>query len=322
MTKKVIFVGGTKFSGSTFFHLSLANDPKGFAVGEVKSLFRPTRPHHRRSVRKCQCGDPNCDLWDRVEKNGMAHLYESIFDLHPEVDFIVDSNKDPLWTHYHSDRLIPQGVDVKVILIWKTLSEYAHSLQKRSLPLEQELPRWLRFHQNFYSYFNHFGAVRYGKYTADHEAVLQQACGYLGIPYFEGKGHYWEKKHHSLWGNSSAELHLYSKDSPEYENLVQRTNGLMHQSSVTNSANNHRSIYYDNPTEQAFQHHIAEIRQKYPKLEQVEEMLLSRDIGNPGGWDKTWPDLQENVVKMQMVSAYKTVRDYSQYLLFKMRYAD
>lgn len=322
MTKKVIFVGGTRFSGSTFFHLTLANDPKGFAVGEVKSLFRPTRAHHRRSVRSCQCGDPACDMWDRVEKNGMDHLYESIFDIYPEVDFIIDSNKDILWTQHQASRLAQQGIEVKLILIWKTLNEYAHSLQKRSYPLEKDLPPWVRFHQNYYSFFNNFGAVKYKNYTEDHETTLRKACDFLDIPYFEGKERYWEKKHHSLWGNSSAEIHLYSKDSPDYKNLVRRNSGSTHSTDISISEKHHRKIFYENPIEENFQHQIAEIRRKYSNLDQIEDMLNSRDVGNPDGWNTTWPNLQESALEMQMLTTYKTVMELYQHLLFKVRYAD
>ncbi len=322
MAKKVIFVIETRFSGSTFFHLTLANDPKGFAVGEVKSLFRPTRAHHRRSVRSCQCGDPSCDLWDRAEKNGMDRLYESIFDIHPEVDFIVDSNKDILWTQHHTSRLAKQGIEVKIILIWKTLIEYAHSLQKRSYPLENDLPLWIRFHRNFYSFFNHFGALKYKNYTENHKTTLQETCNYLGIPYFEGKEQYWEKKHHSLRGNSSAKLHQYSKDSPGYQKVVQRSSGGVHGTDISVSEEHHRTIFYDNPNEKLLNHYIDEVRKKYPNSDQIEEMLISRDIGNPGNWNKPWPDLQRSELEMQVIRAYKTIREYSQYLHFKMRYAD
>lgn len=323
MAKKVIFVGGTRFSGSTFFHLTLANDPAGFAVGEVKSLFRPTRPHHRRSVRTCQCGDPNCDLWDQVEKNGMDNLYESIFDIHPEVDFIVDNNKDVLWTQHHARRLTQQGIEVKNILIWKTLTEYAHSLQKRSYPLEETLPSWVRFHRHYYSFVNDFGTVKYKNYTEDHDSTLQKACDFLEIPYFMGKEHYWEKKHHSLWGNTSAEIHLYSKDSPDYQKIVQRrSSGQTNHSNVSTVEKHHREIFYDNPTEDAFQHYIANIRQSNPDLDQVEEMLISRDVANPDGWSKSWPDLQDSALRMQIVRAFKTMREDYQHLLFRIRYAD
>src|SRR6266498_3705998 len=91
--KKVIFVGGTSFSGSTFFHLMLANDPKGFALGEIRSVFHPQRPDQINSV--CGCGDPACTLWQQIRRNGENHVYETVFDLHPEVEFIVDSSKIP-----------------------------------------------------------------------------------------------------------------------------------------------------------------------------------------------------------------------------------
>ena len=58
--KKVIFIGGTSYSGSTFFDMILANDPKGFSCGEVNALFNPYRPHHTDPL--CGCGDINCDF--------------------------------------------------------------------------------------------------------------------------------------------------------------------------------------------------------------------------------------------------------------------
>ena len=47
MMKQVIFVGSTSYSGSTFFDMTLGNDPTGFSCGEVYAFFHPFRPHHR-----------------------------------------------------------------------------------------------------------------------------------------------------------------------------------------------------------------------------------------------------------------------------------
>src|SRR5690606_13273317 len=124
--------GGTSYSGSTFFHLTLANDPAGFAVGEVKHLFRPTKERHARPTWSCGCGDPNCDLWPRVKRNGEDRLYETIFEIHPEVEFIVDASKNVVWIDDQTANLKRQGIETRSIVIWKTLAEFAHSLQKRN----------------------------------------------------------------------------------------------------------------------------------------------------------------------------------------------
>jgi hypothetical protein len=82
--KKVIFVGSTPFSGSTFLHMILANDPKGFPTGEARFLAQPRGFHHVNPV--CSCGDPNCTIWRDIYRGGPENVYETIFQLQPEVE--------------------------------------------------------------------------------------------------------------------------------------------------------------------------------------------------------------------------------------------
>jgi len=318
MTKKVIFVGGTSYSGSTFFHLTLANDPKGFGVGEVKHLFRPTKERHTRTTWACGCGDPNCSLWGRVKKNGEAHLYESIFEIHPEVDFIVDASKNVVWIDDQINYLSRQGIEVKTAVIWKTLLEYAHSLQKRNrLGAKDgaELANWPRYHRNIYSFVDDFRTIKYADYARDQTTVLQAVCSYLGIPYVEGKERYWEKTHHALGGNLSSRIHLYSKESEGYQEVQRRAQGR--RSDLAADDTNYRQVYYENPDETALQTHIAELRRENPYLDSVEEMLASYDTRSATRPVRDWPELRLSAGDIRM----KKIRQFTRTRLGKIRFA-
>ena len=122
MQRRVVFVQGTAYSGSTFFHLMLANDPAGFACGEVHGLFRPHVDGHVNRI--CSCGDPQCQLWPQVLARGEEELYASIFSLRPEVRLIVDSSKQPFWIRTQNRRLARANIRYDNILIWKTPLEF------------------------------------------------------------------------------------------------------------------------------------------------------------------------------------------------------
>lgn len=317
MTKKVIFVGGTSYSGSTFFHLTLANDPKGFGIGEVKHLFRPTKERFTRPTWVCGCGDPNCTLWTRVKDNGEAHLYETIFEIHPEVDFIVDASKNVVWIDDQTNNLSRQGIEVGNVVIWKTLLEYAHSLQKRNrLDAKDgaELANWARYHRNFYSFVADFRAVKYADYAHDQTTVLEATCDYFGIPYFEGKERYWEKTHHALGGNLSSRIHLYSKESEKYQDVVRRSQGRRNDLGADDK--NYRQVYYENPDQGALQASIAGLRRESPYLDTVEQMLSAFDMRHPEVIQRDWPELRLSALDFRM----KQLRQFTRTHVSKIRF--
>ena len=115
--KKVIFIGGTSYSGSTFLDMILANDPKGFSCGEVHALFNPYRPHHIRP--DCGCGDDNCNTWNKIKKGGKKKLYETLFDIFPDTEFIIDSSKNPFWIKYQMNICSSKNIETINVLIFK-----------------------------------------------------------------------------------------------------------------------------------------------------------------------------------------------------------
>ena len=265
--KKVIFVGSTPYSGSTFFHMILANDPKGFAAGEVRSLFNPYRAHH--VSRACGCGDEDCTVWQHVLENGVDHAYETLFELFPEVEFVVDSSKSPFWIRSQSEILRRRGAQVENILVWKTPLEFAHSCERRGR-FEGWNERWVNYHRLYASLMEDWVAVEYRALTRN-GPVLEGACQRLGISYFPGKERYWEKTQHVLGGNYSAKFHSYSSDEAE---------AYLAGSFDQERIQFYRTIYYREIEDQALGDAVEETVHDSKEFKAIERLLKARDVAN------------------------------------------
>ncbi|MCB0060705.1 MAG: hypothetical protein KDE19_01265 [Caldilineaceae bacterium] len=268
--KQVIFVGGTAFSGSTFLQFALANDPKGFACGEVSWLFRPWRADH--IDRACACGDPHCSVWPQVLAGGEAQLYQTIFARFPEVEFIIDSSKNPFWIRRQQDRLKRQGIASRHLLIWKTPLEFAYSCKKRNRPGRWDR-EWINYHRLYVTLMDQWRAVKYADLARDEGPLLEAICSYLDIPYYAGKEAYWEKTHHTLGGNYSARLHLQSKeDAADY---------------VTNSFDksrmaSYRSVYYREVDDPALAAEAAARAAESAQMQALLQLLEAKDLAHSG----------------------------------------
>jgi len=207
MERKVIFVGGSSYSGSTMLDMMLANSPRGFSAGEVQALFRPYRPHHFNPT--CGCSNKECDLWLRVRQGGEEKLYETLFQQFPGTTFIVDSSKDPWWIRRQMRRLEAKGVAVRNLLIWKEPGAFAHSMLKRRR--RGWLKAWKNYYRIYMSLIADFRSVSYGDLVQNPKEYLRNLCREAGIPYHEDQEKFWAKRHHTLFGNKSAKIHLHQK---------------------------------------------------------------------------------------------------------------
>lgn len=286
MKKTVIFVGGTSYSGSTFFDMTLGNDPAGFSCGEVYALFHPFRAHH--VAPDCGCADEQCDVWPQVLAAGEDRLYQTIFDRNPAVDFIVDSSKDPFWIADQAERLDRAGIEVKHILIWKTPVELAASFKKRG-EFDAWERSWVNYFRLYLTLIRDWRAVPYADYTKD-PTVLADVCAYLGIPYFEGKKAYWEKTHHLLFGNDSARVHLAGDG--EYTTQTRREPFQEPQL---------QTIYYRAVEDVDLQHAVARTVQDSPYIEGILALLQARDVRNlDKAGDETAVNLRMNFTDVQL----------------------
>lgn len=268
--KKVIFVGGTAYSGSTFFHMILANDPGGFATGEVQWVFNPRRTNHINMACTCTNESEECWVWQTVRQNGEEALYDTIFEQFPRVNFVVTSSKGPFWIAKQNQLLEKKGIAYKNIVIWKTPLEFAQSANRRGMGAEWE-KNWVNYYRLYASLIPQWRAVRYADIVQDKEATLKKVCAYLDIPYYDTKSKYWEREHHVLSGNSSARFHLYDdKEAKEVVNEYDKER-----------LDYYRKIYYRQETDEEMITAVSQATQNDPYFSKIEEMLKKCDVAKP-----------------------------------------
>lgn len=236
--KTIVFVGGSAYSGSTILDMMIASGGKGISIGEAHALFYPFRKKHLTPI--CGCGSDECNIWYEIKEKKPSQLYTELFKRFPESEFIVDSSKDPLWIKEQSDIAISKGMDVKNVLIWKEPQGFALSQIKRGNRKRWERP-WINYYRLYYSIIDNIISVNYEKLVENPKSVLKAICDQLDIEYFEGKEFYWNFKHHTLYGNNSAKVHLYNEKSDGFNRVADELNEL-NPSYLTNK---HKKIYYD-----------------------------------------------------------------------------
>jgi hypothetical protein len=307
--KRVIFVGGTAYSGSTSFDMTLANDPRGFSCGEVRFFFYPTEAHHVNPP--CGCNESTCIVWSHLKQRGPTQLYSAIFELFPEVEFVIDSSKDPFWIQNQSVHLRRQGIEVQNILIWKDPLEIASSYQKRGQATEWERS-WVNYHRLYYSLVQDWRAVRYRDFAQNRE-TLQSICHYLRIPYFEGKEQYWEKQHHILFGNTSALVHLKAEEELNANRMISdlKTNRKPSDQPV------HRTIYYSPVDDPRLQQTVQQKMAHNPLVHEIIELLEHHTVDRLTPATRQWASVQLSTSATKLRAARRLLQIY----LAKVRFA-
>lgn len=268
--KMVIFVGGSSYSGSTLLDLTLGNDDGAFSCGEISNYFYPTRPSHISPT--CGCGDASCDTWQTIKNRSAKCPYPAIFDMFPRVNFVVDSSKNPLWIHQQQKQLSKMNIGYKSIVIWKHPFQAAHSFKKRGVEERWER-NWVNYHRLYFSLIKDWCSVCYETFISD-ESALKQVCERLGIPYFPGKGRYWERRHCIIGGNHSARVHLHNVGSPEHE----RSCSIMKRSTGDDTNKHYRSIYANSIEDEDLQSSVHERMKKSSYLSTIVDTLRAHDV--------------------------------------------
>ena len=141
MGKKIIFIAGTSYSGSTLIDLILSNSNNAISVGEIESIFNPVKIHHLKKIKEIKSDA----IWGPVLNRGVNQLYQNLHDI-LDVDIIVDSSKNPAWIRYHIDRL-PKDVSYDVVLVFKSLPDLKYSYEKRGRY------NWVKIYKSYHNLF-------------------------------------------------------------------------------------------------------------------------------------------------------------------------
>lgn len=195
MNKRVFFVAGTSYSGSTLLDLILANDVKAISVGEIEALFHPVKEHHLEKIKALRSDE----LWSRKLREGVGNLYNDLHDT-LGVEIIVDSSKNPAWIRFHIERL-PSEVEWHVILVHKTLADLRHSFEKRGRY------SWLRVYKNYHSLLfrniESFHKIEYKEIPMQSNKFFSLLKD-LGVNYNNGRLNFWEQKRTNFFGNNNT----------------------------------------------------------------------------------------------------------------------
>ena len=268
--RKVLFIGGTAYSGSTLMNLLISNDPNGFSCGEVHALVQPYLPYHVNF--RCGCGDRNCQIWRDCSEAKPRSVHLWLLNRFPNLQFLVDSSKGVSWILPSARLVRKEGVEVKHLLIWKSPAEFLASRMKRG-ETKRWASAWLDYHRFYLSAFPECASVRYQDLVENPE-TLKSVCKWLDIEYFDSKVQYWEKEQHTLFGNSSAKIHLYSEGSDIYKRLDQELGRLDKKSNAGEIS--HKSVRYEAVSSAQVANHSTKRQQLL--FEEVLGRIVSRDV--------------------------------------------
>jgi len=206
----LVHVYGTDRSGSTMLDLILGNGPDAFSCGEVSAWFRPYRKHHLRI--DCLCGQDPCPVWEKI-KDIPERFFHAAVAKELNVKFMIDSSKDICWLVDAQKWASSQGLRTVNLMIWKDPVDLAYSYWKRGRQIEGARRAFVKCYGWALRLELPFLSIRYDELVRDPSGSVERLCQALGMPYFEGKSRFWEKKHHHLFGSGGIRTQAEDKDS-------------------------------------------------------------------------------------------------------------
>ena len=195
--KKIIFITGTSYSGSTLLDLILSNNQSSISVGEIESIFNPVKPHHLKKIKEIKY-DP---IWGKILKNGAENLYNNLHDT-LGVETIIDSSKNPAWIQFHINRL-PKNISYSVILVYKSLPEFKYSFEKRGRYNWAKV--YKRFHSLLFNTIVSFYRIEYKEIPLKSEKFLS-LLNSLNIKPTKNIFDFWKQSKSNFFGNNNANI--------------------------------------------------------------------------------------------------------------------
>jgi hypothetical protein len=178
--------------------LILGNAPDAFSCGEVSAWFRPYRTHHFKI--DCVCGEDPCPVWEKVKGVPASDFHAAVIEQF-RVNFVIDSSKDLCWIIDTQKWAVANGIIPLNLLIWKDPIDLAYSYWKRDRDITGWRREFIRYCSKILGIRLPFLGVNYGNLVSNPRSTVAETCAAIGMPYFDGKERFWEKKHHHLFGS-------------------------------------------------------------------------------------------------------------------------
>lgn len=220
MTKSVIYLLSSNYSGSHFLSLMLGSHSRFVHLGELRNLLR-------NKGRACAtCGDAAaCSQIGGLVAGRGTDVYAQIFQRLPEhAEVLVDTSKKPDWFKArdrdgrHPVRRIHLLRDPRALVRRWSLKFVAPHVQRRERfrmlrrrptaamrlllgdMMDVYLYKWLRQNQEISAYLKARSepniVVTYEEVAGDQVAALTRINGWLGYDFEPGQENYWRFVHH------------------------------------------------------------------------------------------------------------------------------
>ena len=248
------------------------------------------------------------NIWAEFKLKGSENIFGQIFGKFQDKSYIVDSSKDCFWIRKQASKAKRFGLDVRYILIWKTPLEFAYSKYKRGS--QKWINAWKNYHKLYFSLIENFYIIKYSDFAKNPKGFLEKTCSILNINYFEGKELFWKFKHHTLFGNNSAKIHLYSTNNDIFKKYKNR---IYPQETINDFKKKfYRKFYYENELESRLPDIIA--KDVYKNEHQDRQIKLIENY------------LDRKKIALGVGKEYQNEKDYAikfsifSLLLYKYRY--
>lgn len=240
--KKVVFITGTGHCGSTLVDLILGSHSRAFSLGEFWSAYRYLDQPEDQSLGMCGICADGCSFWDeRVSRkklrdhfrgfdsnnklifrlsrrfgSAQSNIYKHLFAV-SNTDVLIDSSKPiprikrqlfPFW----------QWRQMKPYLLYVTrdgraiTNSYLRKYPEKGM--KHFANQWKTGTLEREAYFETFPEAQryrlsYEDITTKPEAVVQDLCRWLDLPYEPNMLQYWKQDHHMIAGNLGPRLLIF-----------------------------------------------------------------------------------------------------------------
>jgi hypothetical protein len=129
------------------------------------------------------------------------------------VNFVIDSSKDICWLIDTHKWAMANHIRTINLLIWKNPFDLAYSYWKRNRNPADWRNEFIKCYSWIFEIGLPFCAINYNQIVYNPQEKIAEICAMVGMPYFEGKERFWEKKHHYLFGSSGIRRQVQAEYS-------------------------------------------------------------------------------------------------------------